>query len=137
MEHGGKDARTSEEREPSDASGRVDLSKPSEGRGEAEETAAPAQAPAAGAVDGTGAVEDAAPAERELSKGAAAVATVVAAVLAAGVLLALFHLMGFSVPLVGWLLAKGAIKVAAFGVFGCVGLVAWLRQRRSGPSEGA
>ncbi|MGV9267864.1 hypothetical protein ACWDRR_24750 [Kitasatospora sp. NPDC003701] len=67
--------------------------------------------------------------ERELSTGAAVAATVLAALGAAAVLLAVFHWLGWTVPGVGWLLAKGAVKLCAGGVVGLLGAVAWLRQR--------
>ncbi|MFE2725985.1 hypothetical protein [Kitasatospora sp. NPDC059327] len=68
----------------------------------------------------------------ELSTGAAAAATVLAALGAVAVLLAVFHWLGWTAPGIGWLLAKGAVKLCAGGVVGLVGALAWLRQRRSG-----
>ncbi|MFD0278214.1 hypothetical protein ACFVHB_30490 [Kitasatospora sp. NPDC127111] len=70
--------------------------------------------------------------ERELSTGVAVLAAVVAALGAAAVLLAVFHWLGWTVPGLGWLLAKGAVKLCAGGAFGLVAGLAWLRQRRSG-----
>ncbi|MEU6237140.1 hypothetical protein [Kitasatospora sp. NPDC047058] len=70
--------------------------------------------------------------ERELSTGMAVLATVIAALGAAAVLMAVFHWLGWTLPGLGWLLAKGAVKLCAGGVFGLVAGLAWLRQRRSG-----
>ncbi|GAA2798009.1 hypothetical protein RMN57_34260 [Kitasatospora sp. CM 4170] len=70
-----------------------------------------------------------APEERELSTGTAVAVGVVAALGAAAVLLAVFHWLGWTVPGLGWLLAKGAVKLCTGGAVGLIAAVAWLRQR--------
>ncbi|MFF1907291.1 hypothetical protein [Kitasatospora sp. NPDC058218] len=70
--------------------------------------------------------------ERELSTGAAVAATALAALGAVAVLLAVFHWLGWTAPGIGWLLAKGAVKLCAGGVVGLLGALAWLRQRYTG-----
>ncbi|MFJ3788941.1 hypothetical protein [Kitasatospora sp. NPDC090091] len=69
------------------------------------------------------------PEERELSTGAAVAVGVVAALSAVAVLLAVFHWLGWTMPGLGWLLAKGAVKVCTGGAVGLIAGVAWLRQR--------
>ncbi|MER6397346.1 hypothetical protein ACFWA9_17230 [Kitasatospora sp. NPDC059973] len=69
--------------------------------------------------------------ETELSTGAAVVVTVLAALGAVAVLLAVLHWLGWTAPGIGWLLAKGAVKLCAGGAVGLIGALAWLRQRQA------
>ncbi|MEU1424322.1 hypothetical protein [Kitasatospora sp. NPDC005751] len=69
--------------------------------------------------------------ETELSTGAAVVVTVLAALGAVAVLLAVLHWLGWTAPGIGWLLAKGAVKLCAGGAVGLIGALAWLRQRHA------
>ncbi|MQS17736.1 hypothetical protein F7Q99_37505 [Streptomyces kaniharaensis] len=66
---------------------------------------------------------------RELSRAAAVAATVLAIVCGSAVVLAMFHWLGWSVPGVGWLVAKGGIKLAVGGFAGLAAAFAWLRTR--------
>ncbi|TYC76530.1 hypothetical protein [Streptomyces sp. CB01881] len=81
---------------------------------------------------GTNETAETASEERELSTGAMVAVTVLAAVGAVAVMLAVFHWLGWTFPGLGWLLAKGAVKLCAGGAVGLVAAVAWLRQQRSG-----
>ncbi|MFD7903558.1 hypothetical protein ACFV4G_15075 [Kitasatospora sp. NPDC059747] len=67
---------------------------------------------------------------RELSTAAAVCATVLSIVAGAAVLLAFFHWLGWSIPVVGVLVAKLGIKLAVGGVAGIAAGAAWLRTRR-------
>ncbi|MET8545778.1 hypothetical protein ABZW03_34855 [Kitasatospora sp. NPDC004799] len=78
--------------------------------------------------DGTTA-EEHADGPRELSRTTAVLATVLAAVFGAAVLLAVFHWLGWSVPGVGWIVAKAGIKLAVGGFAGLAVVAAWLRAR--------
>ncbi|MBZ9642696.1 hypothetical protein [Streptomyces sp. PSKA30] len=70
--------------------------------------------------------------EQKLSKGVAIVATIAAAVCAAAMVLAVFSWLGWVPhPWLGWLVAKGAWKLAVIGSVGFVGLPALLRQGRT------
>ncbi|MER5356032.1 hypothetical protein ABT093_37640 [Kitasatospora sp. NPDC002551] len=75
--------------------------------------------------------------ERELPTGAAVVVTVLAGLCGAAVLLALLHGLGWTVPGLGWLVAKGAVKLGAGGAVGLLAAVAWIRSRRAGRGPGA
>ncbi|WP_224285022.1 hypothetical protein [Streptomyces sp. LS1784] len=66
---------------------------------------------------------------QELSRAAAVVVTVLAAVFGAAVLLAVFHWLGWSVPWIGWIVAKAGIKLAVGGFAGLAVGFAWLRAR--------
>lgn len=66
---------------------------------------------------------------RELSTAAAVCATVLSIVAGAAVLLAFFHWLGWSIPVVGVLVAKLGIKLAVGGVAGLAAAAAWLRTR--------
>ncbi|MFH8384538.1 hypothetical protein ACH4E7_26950 [Kitasatospora sp. NPDC018058] len=66
---------------------------------------------------------------RELSRAAAVGATVLAAVCGCGVLLAMFHWLGWAVPGVGWIVAKAGIKLAVGGFAGLAVAAAWLRTK--------
>ncbi|MFI6846391.1 hypothetical protein OG535_35900 [Kitasatospora sp. NBC_00085] len=81
---------------------------------------------------GTNETRETAAEEGELSTGAAVMVTIVAALGAAGVLLAVFHWLGWTLPGLGWLLAKGAVKLCAGGAVGLVAALAWLRRHRAG-----
>ncbi|MGW3726364.1 hypothetical protein [Streptomyces sp. NPDC000851] len=73
-----------------------------------------------------------APEEQKLSKGVAIVATITAAVCGAAIVLAVFSWLGWAPsPWLGWLVAKGAWKLAVIGSVGFVGLPALLRQGRT------
>ncbi|MFJ8622517.1 hypothetical protein ACIRD3_06680 [Kitasatospora sp. NPDC093550] len=78
----------------------------------------------AGTADG---VEDGDP--KELSRGAAVAAAVLAGLCGAAVLLAVFHWLGWSVPGIGWLVAKLGIKLAVGGFAAVAVGLAWLRAR--------
>lgn len=67
---------------------------------------------------------------RELSTPAAVCATVLGAVAGAAVLLAFFHWLGWSIPVLGVLVAKLGIKLAVGGAAGLAAAAAWLRTRR-------
>lgn len=105
--------------------------------GRAERPADEAADAGTAAAAGAGAVADGVTQEvregterrRESSKLVTGVAVVAAALLAALVLFAVFHLLGFHIPFLGLLLAKGAIKLVVGGAAGLVGLIAWLKQR--------
>ncbi|WP_369182137.1 hypothetical protein [Streptomyces sp. Y1] len=71
----------------------------------------------------------------ELSRPAAVVATVLAAVCGAAVVLAFVSWLGWSVPLVGVLVAKGGIKLAVGGFAGLAAAFAWLRTRLRAPKR--
>ncbi|MFD8706312.1 hypothetical protein ACFV1W_27525 [Kitasatospora sp. NPDC059648] len=77
------------------------------------------------AADGTGG--DGGP--RELSRGAAVGATVLAVLCGCAVLLAMFHWLGWAVPGVGWIVARAGIKLAVGGFAGLAVAAAWLRTR--------
>ncbi|MFF2041384.1 hypothetical protein ACFVVX_13210 [Kitasatospora sp. NPDC058170] len=77
-----------------------------------------------GGADGT------ASEEREFSGAVAVVVAIAAGLCAVVLLLVVFHALGWTLPGVGWLLAKGAVKVGVAGAAGLVGGVAWLRQQR-------
>ncbi|MFF7988899.1 hypothetical protein ACFZDG_03775 [Kitasatospora xanthocidica] len=66
---------------------------------------------------------------RELSRTAAVVVTVLAALCGSAVLLAVFHWLGWAVPGIGWIVAKAGIKltVGGFAVL-AVGL-SWIRDK--------
>ncbi|MER7755571.1 hypothetical protein [Kitasatospora sp. NPDC097643] len=66
---------------------------------------------------------------RELSRAGAIAATVLAALCGAAVLLAMLHWLGWSIPGVGWLVAKGGIKLAVGGFAGLAAAFAWVRSR--------
>ncbi|MFI9331403.1 hypothetical protein ACIGZJ_28190 [Kitasatospora sp. NPDC052868] len=68
--------------------------------------------------------------EQGISGAVAVVVAIAAGLCAAVVLVVVFHWMGWTLPWVGWLLAKGAVKVGVAGAAGLVGGVAWLRQQR-------
>ncbi|MFF2120040.1 hypothetical protein ACFVXH_22190 [Kitasatospora sp. NPDC058184] len=78
--------------------------------------------------DGT-AAEEHADGPRELSRAAAVVVTLLAALSGAAVLLAVFHWLGWGVPWVGWMVAKAGIKLAVGGFAGLAVGFAWLRGR--------
>ncbi|MGW6917034.1 hypothetical protein ACWGB8_24870 [Kitasatospora sp. NPDC054939] len=80
--------------------------------------------------------EESAP-ERELSKGTAVVVTIAVAVAVGLVLMLVFHWLGFGIPLVGWILAKGALKAAVFIVFVVAGLVAAVAQKLGKGTKGS
>ncbi|MFE6054388.1 hypothetical protein ACFQ6N_26850 [Kitasatospora sp. NPDC056446] len=88
-----------------------------------------------GAGSGTGSGKgsangaDGADGPRELSRGAAIAATVLATLCGAAVLLAVFHWLGWTVPGVGWIVAKAGIKLAVGGFAGLAVGLAWLRAR--------
>ncbi|MEV7027464.1 hypothetical protein AB0O00_35720, partial [Kitasatospora sp. NPDC093558] len=67
---------------------------------------------------------------RELSTAAAVGATVLGIVAGAAVLLAFFHWLGWSIPVLGVLVAKLGIKLAFAGAAGLAASAAWLRTRR-------
>ncbi|MEE1788392.1 hypothetical protein PUR71_36660 [Streptomyces sp. SP17BM10] len=69
---------------------------------------------------------------RELSTAAAVCATVLAVVAGAAVMLAFFHWLGWSIPVLGVLVAKLGIKLTVGGVAGLAAAAAWLRARRGG-----
>ncbi|MFJ4093806.1 hypothetical protein ACIPYS_19700 [Kitasatospora sp. NPDC089913] len=71
------------------------------------------------------------PEERELSTGAAVLVTVLAAVCGALVILLVLHGLGWTAPGLGWLVAKGAVKIGVGGTVGLVAALGWLRARRS------
>ncbi|MFE7558900.1 hypothetical protein [Kitasatospora sp. NPDC057500] len=70
--------------------------------------------------------------ERELPFGAAVVVVVLAGLCGGVLLLALLHGLGWTVPGLGWLVAKGAVKLGVGGAVGLAAAVAWLRVRRAG-----
>ncbi|MCG6497920.1 hypothetical protein [Kitasatospora sp. A2-31] len=78
---------------------------------------------------GTKDVDATEPEERAIPTGAAVAVGVVAALGAAAVLLAVFHWLGWTVPGLGWLLAKGAVKLCTVGAVGLIAGIAWLRRR--------
>lgn len=84
--------------------------------------------------DGTVAGENA-DGPRELSRAAAVVVTVCAAVFGAAVLLAVFDWLGWSVPWIGWIVAKAGIKLAVGGFAGLAVGFAWLRARLGAPNR--
>lgn len=84
----------------------------------------------------TGGTNEPAVEERELSTGTAVLVTVLAGVCGALVLLAVLHWLGWTAPGLGWLVAKGAVKLCAGGAVGLVAAVAWLRTRRAGKDTG-
>ncbi|MFB7471507.1 hypothetical protein [Kitasatospora sp. NPDC056184] len=71
-------------------------------------------------------------AERELPVGAAVAVTVLAALCGGALLLAVLHGLGWTAPGLGWLVAKGAVKLGVGGAVGLTAGVAWLRARRAG-----
>ncbi|MFE7190120.1 hypothetical protein [Kitasatospora sp. NPDC057541] len=75
--------------------------------------------------------------ERELPVGAAVVVTVLAGLCGAALLLAVLHWLGWTVPGLGRLLAKGAVKVGVGGAVGLTAAVAWFRVRRAGRGRDA
>ncbi|GHF72936.1 hypothetical protein GCM10018790_58540 [Kitasatospora xanthocidica] len=85
--------------------------------------------------EGTGGAEASAGAEvnadgpQELSRTAAVVVTVLAALCGAAVLLAVFHWLGWGVPWIGWIVAKGGIKLAVGGFAGLAVGLSWLRSK--------
>ncbi|MFJ9696038.1 hypothetical protein [Kitasatospora sp. NPDC101183] len=66
---------------------------------------------------------------RELSRAAAVAATVLAVLCGCAVMLALLSWLGWSIPLVGVLVAKAGIKLAFGGFVGLAAAFAWLRTR--------
>lgn len=66
---------------------------------------------------------------RELPRAAAVAITVLVAVCGAAVLLAVFHWLGWSVPGIGWIVAKAGIKLAVGGFVGLTVGFSWLRSR--------
>ncbi|MER7578570.1 hypothetical protein [Kitasatospora sp. NPDC097691] len=66
---------------------------------------------------------------QELSRAAAVVVTVLAALCGAAVLLAVFHWLGWAVPGIGWLVAKAGIKLAVGGFAAMAVGLGWLRAR--------
>ncbi|MFF8770522.1 hypothetical protein [Kitasatospora sp. NPDC015120] len=70
--------------------------------------------------------------ERELPVGAAVVVTVLAGLCGAAVLLAVLHGLGWTAPGLGWLVAKGAVKLGVGGAVGLAAAVTWFRARRTG-----
>jgi hypothetical protein len=66
---------------------------------------------------------------RELSRAAAVGATVLAVLCGCAVLLAMFHWLGWSVPGVGWIVAKAGIKLAVGGFAGLAVAAAWVRTK--------
>ncbi|MEV0190586.1 hypothetical protein AB0I39_18865 [Kitasatospora purpeofusca] len=71
------------------------------------------------------------PEERELSTGLAVLITVVAALCGALVILLVLHGLGWTAPGLGWLVAKGAVKIGVGGTVGLVAALGWLRARRA------
>ncbi|GAA1402557.1 hypothetical protein GCM10009639_46090 [Kitasatospora putterlickiae] len=86
---------------------------------------------------GTRGTNDPAVAEREPPAGAAVVITVLAGIWGGVLLLAVLYGLGWTVPGLGWLIAKGAVKLGVAGVVGLTAAVAWLRARRAGRGPGA
>lgn len=66
---------------------------------------------------------------RELSRAAAVGATVLAVLCGCVVMLAFLNWLGWSIPLIGVLVAKAGIKLAFAGFAGLAGAFAWLRTR--------
>ncbi|MDY0814910.1 hypothetical protein [Kitasatospora purpeofusca] len=77
--------------------------------------------------------EDRGPAseERELSTGPAVLVTLLAAFCGGLVMLLVLHGLGWTAPGLGWLAAKGAVKIGAGGTVGLVAALGWLRARRA------
>ncbi|KOV32306.1 hypothetical protein ADK60_14105 [Streptomyces sp. XY431] len=71
------------------------------------------------------------PEERELSTGPAVLVTVFAAFCGVLVLLLVLHGLGWTAPGLGWLVAKGAVKIGVGGMFGLAAALGWLRARRA------
>ncbi|MFF2146053.1 hypothetical protein [Kitasatospora sp. NPDC058190] len=71
---------------------------------------------------------------RELSRAAAVGATVLAVLCGCAVMLAMFHWLGWSVPGVGWIVAKAGIKLAVGGFAGLAVAAAWIRTKLSSRS---
>ncbi|MFB7378941.1 hypothetical protein ACFC6U_05415 [Kitasatospora purpeofusca] len=71
------------------------------------------------------------PEERELPTGLAVLVTVLAAVCGALVVLLVLHGLGWTAPGLGWLVAKGAVKLGVGGTVGLVAALGWLRARRA------
>ncbi|MFJ8430890.1 hypothetical protein ACIQ9P_06280 [Kitasatospora sp. NPDC094019] len=76
-------------------------------------------------------VGGAAPVEHELSTGPAVLVTVLAAACGGLVMLLVLHGLGWTAPGLGWLVAKGAVKIGVGGTVGLVAAVGWLRARRA------
>ncbi|MFB8240875.1 hypothetical protein ACFC58_30495 [Kitasatospora purpeofusca] len=74
---------------------------------------------------------DAEPEERELSTVPAVLVTVLAALCGALVLLLVLHGLGWTAPGLGWLVAKGAVKIGVGGAVGLAAALGWLRGRRA------
>ncbi|WP_328953209.1 hypothetical protein [Kitasatospora purpeofusca] len=72
-----------------------------------------------------------APEERELSTGPAVLVTVLAAFCGGLVMLLVLHGLGWTAPGLGWLVAKGAVKIGVGGTVGLVAALGWLRARRA------
>ncbi|MFI6154880.1 hypothetical protein ACIBCA_19565 [Kitasatospora sp. NPDC051170] len=66
---------------------------------------------------------------RELSRAAAVGATVLAVLCGCAVMLAFLNWLGWSIPLIGVLVAKAGIKLAFAGFVGLAAGFAWLRTR--------
>ncbi|WP_158845551.1 hypothetical protein [Streptomyces sp. NRRL WC-3742] len=66
---------------------------------------------------------------RELSRAAAVGATVLAVLCGCAVMLAFLNWLGWSIPLIGVLVAKAGIKLAVAGFAGLAAAFAWLRTR--------
>ncbi|WP_380281847.1 hypothetical protein [Kitasatospora purpeofusca] len=75
---------------------------------------------------------DPAATERELPIGAAVVVTVLAGLCGGVLLLVVLHGLGWTAPGLGWLVAKGAVKLGVGGAVGLTAALAWLRARRAG-----
>ncbi len=75
--------------------------------------------------------------DRELPAGAAVLVTVLAAVCGALVLLLVLHGLGWTAPGLGWLVAKGAVKLGVGGTVGLIAAVGWLRARRAAGRQDA
>ncbi|MEU9041731.1 MULTISPECIES: hypothetical protein [unclassified Kitasatospora] len=66
---------------------------------------------------------------QELSRAAAVTVTVLAALCGSAMLLAVFHWLGWTVPGIGWIVAKAGIKLAVGGFAGLAVGLTWLRSR--------
>ncbi|WP_405007905.1 hypothetical protein OHV13_30975 [Kitasatospora purpeofusca] len=71
------------------------------------------------------------PEERELSTGPAVLVTVLAAFCGGLVMLLVLHGLGWTAPGLGWLVAKGTVKIGVGGTVGLVAALGWLRARRA------
>ncbi|MFC5665133.1 hypothetical protein ACFP3U_19370 [Kitasatospora misakiensis] len=85
----------------------------------------------------TGGTNDPVAEDRELPTGLAVLITVLAAVCGALVLLVVLHGLGWTAPGLGWLVAKGAVKLGVGGTVGLLAAVGWLRTRREARRQGA